>query len=219
VIKEMQKLKFLPLMVLLVLVVSPITLAYASYSISIPYSKFNSESITWYYVDKYYDGAKETFEVKITNQLTINTSQTNPAKLRLAPDDAGQGAYLDVQIYPDGMLKLYHPDGATEFYAQPNVWSSGVTLKIVFEPSDSLQKITIYKDGEKLASFLTDNIVSVKLVGAFGYPDVVTSGSLEFSIGESITFTPILDLLYAIIPLVVLIGVVRVVVNTIKKSQ
>jgi len=213
-----KRMVFLPTILLITMLISyPGTIASAAYLVSVPYSKFNTTTATWYYVDKTYDGTRDSFVIKITNKLTLNTSQGEPAKIRFAPDNAGQGAFLEVQIYPDGMLKIYHPDAGTEFYAQPNVWGPDTTLKIYLEPgSNNLQKIIIYKGNEKIATLNTGDIVTVKMFAAMGNTGVATSGTVEVAIEDMVTFKPVINLMYAIVPIVVLVAVVGYVARTIK---
>ena len=211
--------------VLILVIALVVPAAYASTELTIPNDKFNSSTMSFYYADKEYKIEDGGYEIKITNSLTYNSVVPDAkAVIRIAPSTSEGTNVIDIVMFGNGALDINYK--GSKIYG--GTWNSGEALKVQCQPAENNKmKLIVYSGSQRLTSQTLDTRIDLLVIGASGIDPYdadgdtnvdtpVTGGSVTVAITGLISFAPITNLILAIVPVVVLVGVVNVVVRMIK---
>jgi len=204
-------------MLLLFLLISCVS---ASTTITIPYDKFNTTSITYYQTDKTYT----MFEAKITPSVTFNTSNTN-AVIVLALTNANNESR-------DGIVFKIFSSLAQVFIMTDSVYSDSKIAEIGgdvgWKNAIGDTWLITYVNGKLSIGNSTDKdaLIGNYALGDFtlnyiqasdgsATPQSVTSGSVYITIDDSMLQTQ--TLVYAWIPVIVTFAMLGMVLALVKK--
>jgi len=201
----------------LVLLLLSTGIALASTAVTIDYDKFNSSSKTYSYCDKTYSPDAAPYQITIDNDLAYNDSMggTPKAVITIAPTTTEPTFIIDVAMYNNSVVDVNYK--GSKIYG--GTWSASQDLILILEPAnDDKMKLTIKRGNTVLTSQTLDDRIDCGVIGASGDTDYTTAGSVTVKVTGLTSFTPVINLMIAIIPIIVIIAVLKMLMNTFGKK-
>ena len=203
-----------------------VTLAYSwgSYTeleyVEIPYHKFNSDGVTWYTFQKAYS---DTVYLGIRNLLTYNSSATEQkAVLWFGTTDY----HVDIVFFGNGAVDINDvSSGNSTKIGGFSGWDTYDYLIVKFNLDDKTLAV-LDPNGTVLANVTySTSVTSISQVGASGIGNAVTAGSVVVAVLQapidvseimSGTMDAVSSLIYAIVPIIIVIGLMSAVLGIVK---
>jgi len=184
---------------------------------SIDWTKFNSETASFYYCPRTYDVSKGSFTFTIHNQLVYNSS-TSDAKaiIAFAPSTTDTTNKLEFVYFGNGAFDL-NWKGSKVF---GSTWTAGQVWTVTLSEIDDVNTRIYIKEGNTLK---WDGEVTgqfkIAVFGASGVPNSVTDGTVDVEFGAVSGDTLIdMDLLTPIITTIVSISIVVAIIEKVTKK-
>ena len=156
--------------------------AYASYSTSIIYAKFNSTA--WY--TENLDEAYTSIGINVKCYLTFNSTGTPAAKVAFMNETVYVKGII-ILFYKDNTEKVYLNDGVDEIQIATGTWTKGNITRVVL----GSQKVTIYDHyGEDSQTTVLDGFsfdkafANVRVKGATAF--TATDGYMQVDVGGGV---------------------------------
>jgi hypothetical protein len=191
-----------------------------NYQVSVPFNPFYKTAPTWYSVSKQ---TPVPWQCEIINNLMYNMTGTKGASIRLTTEQSTTTEAITLTFYNNGILDIVYTDGVSGASNKigEGTWTTGKPIYVVVNQQG---KLYVYNETKYFIRDFTLPPFTVKEIGVSGNIDsgegknyVATGGYITIYLGGVVTVQESLDLLFEVLPVVILVLVVGIVVSRIKE--